>query len=75
MTACLQSQVSLVVNYDMPTQPQKYNQRIGRALGFGGKGVVISFVTKDDERMLQEVEQFYNTVIEELPPDVADLIL
>lgn len=31
-------------------------------------------VTRDDERMLQDIQRFYNTVIEELPSNVADLI-
>jgi len=28
-------------------------------------------VTRDDERMLQDIQRFYNTVIEELPSNVA----
>jgi translation initiation factor 4A len=67
-------QVSLVINYDLPTQPENYLHRIGRSGRFGRKGVAINFVTKDDERMLQDIQKFYNTVIEELPSNVADLI-
>ncbi len=69
---CLQ--VSLVINYDLPTQPENYLHRIGRSGRFGRKGVAINFVTKEDERLLQDVQRFYNTVIEELPANVADLI-
>jgi translation initiation factor 4A len=47
------SQVSLVINYDLPTQPENYLHRIGRSGRFGRKGVAINFVTRDDERMLQ----------------------
>eukprot|EP00882_Tetradesmus_deserticola_P000191 GHRQ01000215.1.p2 GENE.GHRQ01000215.1~~GHRQ01000215.1.p2 ORF type:complete len:414 (+),score=196.49 GHRQ01000215.1:449-1690(+) len=67
-------QVSLVINYDLPTQPENYLHRIGRSGRFGRKGVAINFVTQDDERMLQDIQRFYNTVIEELPSNVADLI-
>jgi len=67
-------QVSLVINYDLPTQPENYLHRIGRSGRFGRKGVAINFVTKDDERMLQDIQRFYNVVIEELPSNVADLI-
>merc|ERR1711988_1291953 len=67
-------QVSLVINYDLPTQPENYLHRIGRSGRFGRKGVAINFVTKDDERMLQDIMRFYNTNIEELPENVADLI-
>eukprot|EP00239_Pterosperma_sp_CCMP1384_P003314 CAMPEP_0197844468 /NCGR_PEP_ID=MMETSP1438-20131217/1437_1 /TAXON_ID=1461541 /ORGANISM="Pterosperma sp., Strain CCMP1384" /LENGTH=411 /DNA_ID=CAMNT_0043455267 /DNA_START=99 /DNA_END=1334 /DNA_ORIENTATION=- len=67
-------QVSLVINYDLPTQPENYLHRIGRSGRFGRKGVAINFVSKEDERMLQDIQRFYNTVIEELPSNVADLI-
>ena len=39
-------QVSLVINYDLPTQPENYLHRIGRSGRFGRKGVAINFVTK-----------------------------
>ncbi|CAN5973621.1 unnamed protein product [Sphagnum jensenii] len=68
-------QVSLVINYDLPTQPENYQHRIGRRGRFGRKGVAINFVTReDDERMFQAIQRFYNTVIEELPSNVADLL-
>ena len=67
-------QVSLVINFDLPTNRENYIHRIGRSGRFGRKGVAINFVTKDDERLLQDVQRFYQTVIEELPSNVADLI-
>ncbi|KAF8388791.1 hypothetical protein HHK36_025471 [Tetracentron sinense] len=67
-------QVSLVINYDLPTQPENYLHRIGRSGRFGRKGVAINFVTKDDERMLSDIQRFYNVVVEELPSNVADLL-
>jgi len=67
-------QVSLVINYDLPTQPENYLHRIGRSGRFGRKGVAINFVTSDDERMLVDIQKFYNVVVEELPANVADLI-
>ncbi|THU59976.1 hypothetical protein C4D60_Mb07t07720 [Musa balbisiana] len=67
-------QVSLVVNYDLPTQPENYLHRIGRSGRFGRKGTAINFVTRDDERMLLDIQRFYNVVINELPSNVADII-
>eukprot|EP00889_Picochlorum_renovo_P004547 jgi/Picre1/31577/NNA_006929.t1 len=67
-------QVSLVINYDLPNNPENYLHRIGRSGRFGRKGVSINFVTQDDERLLQDIQKFYNTVIEELPEDIADLV-
>ncbi|KAL7189244.1 hypothetical protein ACSBR1_038983 [Camellia fascicularis] len=67
-------QVSLVINYDPPTQPENYLHRIGRSGRFGRKGVAINFLTSDDSRMLADIQRFYNVVIEELPSNVSDLL-
>jgi len=67
-------QVSLVINYDLPTNRENYIHRIGRGGRFGRKGVAINFVTDDDKRALQDIEKFYNTQIDEMPMNVADLI-
>nr|POE69670.1 eukaryotic initiation factor 4a-9 [Quercus suber] len=67
-------QVSLVINFDLPTQPENYLHRIGRSGRFGRKGVAINFVTKDDERMLFDIQKFYNVQVEELPSNIADLL-
>lgn len=66
-------QVSLVINYDLPTNRENYIHRIGRSGRFGRKGVAINFLTDTDVRVLREIEQFYNTNVEEMPMDVADL--
>lgn len=67
-------QVSLVINYDLPTNREKYIHRIGRGGRFGRKGVAINFVTQEDVRVMRDIEQFYNTQIEEMPMDIADLL-
>ena len=46
-------QVSLVINYDLPTNRENYIHRIGRGGRFGRKGVAINFVTDEDKRSLQ----------------------
>merc|ERR1712147_43020 len=67
-------QVSLVINYDLPTNRENYIHRIGRSGRFGRKGVAINFVIPSDGRFLNEIEKFYNTTVEEMPLNVADLI-
>jgi translation initiation factor 4A len=66
-------QVSLVINYDLPTNRENYIHRIGRGGRFGRKGVAINFVTDEDQRTLKDIEEFYNTQIVEMPSDVANM--
>mmetsp|Transcript_6514 Transcript_6514/g.19769 ORF Transcript_6514/g.19769 Transcript_6514/m.19769 type:complete len:420 (+) Transcript_6514:86-1345(+) len=66
--------VSLVINLDLPTNRESYLHRIGRSGRFGRKGVAINFVTNEDFRILQDIEQYYHTKIEEMPADVVDLV-
>jgi len=68
------SQVSLVINYDLPTNRELYIHRIGRSGRFGRKGVAINFVKEEDVRILRDIEQFYSTQIDEMPMSVTDLI-
>jgi translation initiation factor 4A len=67
-------QVSLVINFDLPTNQENYIHRIGRGGRFGRKGVAINFVTSEDIGAMREIEMFYSTQIEEMPMNIADLI-
>merc|ERR1711970_1292344 len=67
-------QVSLVINFDLPSNRENYIHRIGRGGRFGRKGVAINFVTEEDKRMMADIEQHYHTQIDEMPMDVANLI-
>merc|ERR1712039_76602 len=67
-------QVSLVINFDLPSNTENYLHRIGRSGRFGRKGVAINFVTNADVRTMKDIERFYHTQIEEMPMDIADLI-
>lgn len=67
-------QVSLVINYDLPTNRENYIHRIGRSGRFGRKGVAINFITQSDVRYMRDIEMFYDTQIVEMPQTVADLL-
>ncbi|CCF49073.1 hypothetical protein NDA18_005831 [Ustilago nuda] len=66
--------ISLVINYDLPTNRENYIHRIGRSGRFGRKGVAINFVTVDDVRILRDIEQFYSTQIDEMPVKLEDVL-
>ena len=57
------SNVSLVINYDLPSNRELYIHRIGRSGRYGRKGVAINFVKEDEIRVLRDIEQFYSTQV------------
>lgn len=66
--------VSIVINYDLPSNLENYLHRIGRSGRFGRKGLAINFVRNEDVTLLREIEKFYDTEIEEMPSDIGSLI-
>ena len=66
-------QISLVINYELPSQRENYIHRIGRSGRFGRKGVAINLVSLDEKKLLGELEEHYGTKIIMLPEDLASL--
>lgn len=67
-------QVSVVINYDLPTVVENYLHRIGRSGRFGRKGFGLNFVTENDFPRLREIEGYYETQIEALPSNFKEFI-
>eukprot|EP00915_Cephaloidophora_sp_WS-2016_P006542 GHVH01008826.1.p1 GENE.GHVH01008826.1~~GHVH01008826.1.p1 ORF type:complete len:399 (+),score=83.12 GHVH01008826.1:46-1242(+) len=63
-------QVSLVINYDLPSSLENYIHRIGRSGRYGRKGVAVNFAISSDMPQLQAIEAHYNTQIQEMPSDM-----
>lgn len=62
--------VSHVINYTLPEDPEDYVHRIGRTGRAGAKGVSISFVGEEDAFSLPEIESFINGKLPcEHPPE------
>ena len=68
--------VSLVINYDLPDDKECYIHRIGRTGRYGRKGCAINFVMSHlDIRKIQDLENYYETQIEEMPMDIDEYIV
>lgn len=66
--------ISLVVNFDIPYDPESYVHRIGRTGRAGRAGKSILFVTPRQKRMLREIERFTGQPIEPVKvPSKADI--
>jgi len=66
--------VSLVINYELPRNFEKYLHRIGRSGRFGRKGVAINLIAENDIDLLNQIQRHYSTKIEEMPSHIADLL-
>ena len=53
--------IELVINFDLPDNPDDYVHRIGRTARAGKKGRAISFATPDQRRDVQEIERLIRT--------------
>lgn len=49
--------ITLVVNYDMPNEPEAYVHRIGRTARAGANGSALSFCTREDLSELRAIEK------------------
>ena len=68
-------QVSLVINFELPSQKENYIHRIGRSGRFGRKGVAINLIGPDEVTMIKEIESHYTTKIIDLPEDLSKIPL
>jgi translation initiation factor 4A len=66
-------QVSTVINFDIPKDIHTYIHRIGRSGRWGRKGMGINFITQHDIRKIREIEQYYDTQIEEMPASITNV--
>jgi ATP-dependent RNA helicase DeaD len=57
-------QISHIVNYDLPQDPQGYVHRIGRTARMGASGKAITFVSTEEGGQLSEVEKLINKQVE-----------
>jgi translation initiation factor 4A len=69
-------QVSYVINYDIPYDPNNYIHRIGRSGRYGKKGIAINFLTRKDYYTMEKIEKLYSTKLTELDdPEIINSYL
>jgi ATP-dependent RNA helicase DeaD len=56
--------ISHVINFDIPDDPENYVHRIGRTARMGKDGIAYTFVTPDQGKELTSIEMFANQVID-----------
>ncbi|MBV33764.1 MAG: ATP-dependent RNA helicase RhlB [Porticoccaceae bacterium] len=64
--------VSHVINYTLPEEPQDYIHRIGRTGRAGHSGVSISFACEDDAFLLEPIEKLLGQKLSCIMPDTKN---
>jgi ATP-dependent RNA helicase DeaD len=68
--------VSHVINFDIPTDPEVYVHRIGRTARAGRSGSAITFVTPRERNLLKTIERLIGTRLQRMripsPADIAE---
>jgi translation initiation factor 4A len=68
-------QVSLVINFELPSNRENYIHRIGRSGRFGKKGVSINLLSPNEHKMKEDIETYYSTKMTELPLELSTISL
>ena len=62
--------ISLIINYDIPKDPEDYVHRIGRtARGTEGKGLAITLVSEKEQYDFKTIEKFLGKEVYKIPVD------
>ena len=56
--------ISHVINFELPNEPESYVHRIGRTARAGAKGIAYSFCAADERDYLRSIEKLINKKIE-----------
>ncbi|NLP51059.1 DEAD/DEAH box helicase [Bacillus sp. RO1] len=61
--------ISLVINYDIPSDKERYVHRIGRTARAGKSGKAITLISNDENHQLEEIENYigYKILKSEVP--------
>ncbi len=59
--------ILLVINYDVPHDPEDYIHRIGRTARADADGVSITFVNEEEQAKFQNIEKFLEKTIYKIP--------
>ena len=62
--------IRYVINYDFPAQVEDYVHRIGRTASAGAKGTAISFFTRENSRLSQDLIDVLRESKQEVPNEL-----
>lgn len=66
--------IDLVINYDVPNDPEDYVHRVGRTARAKSTGVALTFIDEKGQRDFQKIEQLLESTVQKLPnpPEIGN---
>jgi ATP-dependent RNA helicase RhlE len=65
--------ISHVINFELPNEPESYVHRIGRTARAGGEGIAISFCDASERTYLRDIERIIRMKIEPVAHELPEL--
>lgn len=67
--------IGLVINYDVPHDPEDYIHRIGRTARANAEGEAITFISKEEQDKFGKIEKFLEREVEKIaiPQELGDV--
>ena len=65
--------ISHVVNFELPNEPESYVHRIGRTARAGGEGIAVSFCDASERPFLRDIERLIRMKIEVVPHELPEM--
>jgi ATP-dependent RNA helicase RhlE len=65
--------ISHVVNFELPNEPESYVHRIGRTARAGGAGIALSFCDSSERNYLRDIERLIHNKITPVAHDLPEL--
>lgn len=59
--------IDLVINYDVPNDPEDYVHRVGRTARAKSSGIALTFINDKDQRDFLKIEQLIKKTVNKLP--------
>ena len=66
--------IELVINFDVPHDPEDYVHRIGRTARAGAEGCALTFINPNDQSRFRRIERFLGNEVYKvpMPPELGE---
>ena len=64
---------AIIINYQIPNNIEEFMKRVGKNEFFGIKGIIINFITEQDKKFIDSLENVVGYKIQELPIELSNI--